>query len=345
MLHAAWRDLLYRRRRIVVAVVGASLVLGLGLVMSGFAASFGNEATRTVNVLSVPRWAVPSGAPGPFSSVSPVGQAEALAAVESGRSGGVLFASTNVGTAEDPVDAFVIGVEPGQPGAPPEVEVGRTLETPGEAVVSTRFGYDVGGEIAVDGQPLAIVGKVDATLLAGSPLVIMTLADAQRLAANGLPLVTSVALDGDATVAAPLRPMSADDARDDAVRPLAEAEQTIAFVRSLLWLVAALIVGSVLYLNALERTSDVAVFKAMGVSGRSIIAGMFFQAAVIALAASALAVTIGLVLAPVFPLRVEIPGSDVLALPLVALGVSFLGALAGVRRAASISPALAFGGA
>ena len=42
----------------------------------------------------------------------------------------------------------------------------------------------------------------------------------------------------------------------------------------LLWIVAALIVGSVIYLSALERTRDFAVFKAVGVSTRSVIAGL-----------------------------------------------------------------------
>ncbi len=105
-----------------------------------------------------------------------------------------------------------------------------------------------------------------------------------------------------------------------------------------------MIVGSVLYLNALERTGDIAVFKAIGVSGRSVVAGMFLQALIVALAASAAAAVIGVVLAPLFPLRVEIPATALAALPVVASVVSFLGALAGVRRAVRISPALAFGG-
>jgi putative ABC transport system permease protein len=344
MLLAAIRDLQYRRRRVLVAVAGASLVLGLGLVMSGLAASFGNEADRTFAVLGADRWAVPPSMSGPFAGFSPMPADEALAMVQGGEAGGVLASRVNAGTAEDPLDGILIGVEPGQPGSPLVTEAGTTLGGDGEAVVSSRFGFSVGQELSLGQSTFEIVGLVDASMLAGSPVIIVTLADAQLLATNGRPVVTSLALDADAEVVGELRVLDAAAARDDAVRPLESAEQTIAFVRTLLWLVAAMIVGSVLYLNALERTGDVAVFKAIGVSGRSVVMGMFLQALIVGVAASAAAAVIGLALAPVFPLRVEIPNSALTTLPVVALVVSCLGALAGVRRAVKISPALAFGG-
>ena len=344
MLLAAIRDLQYRRRRVLVAIAGASLVLGLGLVMSGLAASFGNEADRTFSVLAADRWAVPQSVSGPFAGFTPMAADEALAGVRGGEAGGVLVSRINAGSAADPRDGVLVGVEPGRPGAPTTTETGTTLTGDGQVVVSSRFGFDVGQQLELNGSSFAVVGLVDASLLAGSPLLVVTLGDAQRLAANGLPVVTSLALDADAEVVGDLHVLDATAARDDAVRPLESAAQTIAVVRTLLWLVAAMIVGSVLYLNALERTADIAVFKAIGVSGRSVVTGMFLQAIIVAVAASVAAAVIGLALAPVFPLRVEIPVGALAALPLVALVVSFLGALAGVRRAVRISPALAFGG-
>lgn len=344
MLLAAIRDLQYRRRRVLVAIVGASLVLGLGLVMSGLAASFDNEADRTFSVLAAERWAMPPSVSGPFAGFTPMAADDALAAVRGGEAGGVLVSRINTGTAADPRDGVLIGVEPGRPGAPAATEAGTTLTGDGQVVASSGFGFDVGGDLVLNGSSFAVVGLVDASLLAGSPLIIVTLGDAQRLAANGLPVVTSLALDAGAEVVGDLHVVDTAAARDDAVRPLTNAARTIAFVRTLLWLVAAMIVGSVLYLSALERTGDIAVFKAIGVSGRSVVAGMFLQALIVALAASAAAAVIGVVLAPLFPLRVEIPATALAALPVVALVVSFLGALAGVRRAIRISPALAFGG-
>jgi len=52
---------------------------------------------------------------------------------------------------------------------------------------------------------------------------------------------------------------------NDLLRPLKVAVNSISIVAILLWIVVALIVGSVVYLSALERLRDFAVFKAIGV--------------------------------------------------------------------------------
>ena len=57
---------------------------------------------------------------------------------------------------------------------------------------------------------------------------------------------------------------------EDLSRALNGARQAIALMAGLLWVVAALIVGSMIYVSALERTRDFAVFKAVGVPTRSI---------------------------------------------------------------------------
>ena len=48
----------------------------------------------------------------------------------------------------------------------------------------------------------------------------------------------------------------------------------MSLMAGLLWVVAAMIVGSMIYMSALERTRDFAVFKAVGVPTRSILAGL-----------------------------------------------------------------------
>ena len=58
---------------------------------------------------------------------------------------------------------------------------------------------------------------------------------------------------------------------------------SITIMAVLLWVVAALIVGSVIYLSALERLRDFAVFKAIGVPTRTSLAGLAMQAIIVAL--------------------------------------------------------------
>ena len=71
MLIAALRDLQWRKRRFVIAIVGTGLVFAMTLVLTGLANGFGVEANRTVDALGLPNYLVKSGAPGPFLGSSP----------------------------------------------------------------------------------------------------------------------------------------------------------------------------------------------------------------------------------------------------------------------------------
>ena len=53
MLTAALRDLQWRKRRFVIAIVGTGLVFAMTLVLTGLANGFRVEATRTVDSLGV----------------------------------------------------------------------------------------------------------------------------------------------------------------------------------------------------------------------------------------------------------------------------------------------------
>jgi putative ABC transport system permease protein len=108
--------------------------------------------------------------------------------------------------------------------------------------------------------------------------------------------------------------------------------------------VVVLIVGSVVYLSALERLRDFAVFKAIGVPTRSILMGLALQALVIALLAAAVGVVLAQLLAPLFPMIVVVPPGAYMALPVIAVVIGLLASVAGLRRAVVVDPALAFGG-
>lgn len=345
MLRVALRDLAHRRRRVAVAVAGAGMVFALSLVVSGLASSFVNEVKRTDRLLGVDTWVVPATASGPFTTLRPLPEAATRARLGGDEQiGGLLFSQANLGSAERPIGASVIGIEPGRTGAPVAVDGGRPVAADGEAVVSSGIGLGIGDTLVVHDVDLTVVGLADATLLAGTPLLIVTLADAQRAVAAGQPVVTAFASSSPLTVDDGFRTVSASVAVDDALRPLANAERTIALVRTMLWFVAALIIGSVLYLTALERTPDIAVFKAMGIRGPAIVAGMILQAVVIGLAAALVAAAVGLLLAPVFPLRAEISTAALMWLPAIAVVMSLLGAFAGAQRAMATPASRAFGG-
>ncbi|MDQ2637109.1 MAG: ABC transporter permease, partial [Actinomycetota bacterium] len=159
------------------------------------------------------------------------------------------------------------------------------------------------------------------------------------------PLVASIGIRG--TLERPpdgYRTIDRAGAVEDLLRPLKVAVNSITIVAILLWVVAALIVGSVIYLSALERIRDFAVFKAIGVPTRSVMGGLGLQAVIVALVAALLGVVLSLLLGPLFPMQVIVPMQAYIALPVLAVVVGLIASATGLHRAVSVDPALAFGG-
>ncbi|MDQ3897664.1 MAG: ABC transporter permease, partial [Actinomycetota bacterium] len=173
----------------------------------------------------------------------------------------------------------------------------------------------------------------------------VTLADAQQLVFGGAPAATAVVVAGrPETRRAGLRFIDGSQARADLKRPLANAITTIDLLRLFLWIVAAAIVGSVLYVSALERSRDFAVFKAFGTASSDLVGTLMVQAFVLAAISALVSVAVSRVLARLFPAVISFPARTLVVLPLVALAVGLVGSLAGARRAIVVDPASAFGG-
>ena len=68
------------------------------------------------------------------------------------------------------------------------------------------------------------------------------------------------------------------------------------------------------------------------------------QAVFVAVFSAAIGVLLAMVLGPMFPMRVDVPGGAYLLLPVVAITIGLIASLAGMRRAVTIDPAMAFGG-
>lgn len=342
MVRAALRDLQWRWKRFVIAMIGVALVFAMGLIMTGLATSFSTEVDRTLDSIGAERWAVASDASGPFNSFSPIPTSEA--ANIGGSSVMVLRETIQDGPTVR--DIIVMGVEPGALGSP-RASRGADLTSSGQVVVDRSLpGASVGDTVSFGGQHFRVVGTISGqSLFAGIPLVYIPLADAQTVAVAGQPLATAMLFSEVPTfVPADLKVMSNKDVKDDVLRPLKAARSSISFVRLLLWLVAAIVVGSVLYLQALERTRDFAVFKATGTSTAAIGVGLAVQAVMLSLAAAVLAAILATVLAPLFPLNVEIPASGYLLLPVITVVVGLIACSVALRRTARIDPATAFGG-
>jgi putative ABC transport system permease protein len=342
-----WRvglfDLLHRRRRFVLAVLAASLAFGLSLLMAGTLKHLSNETNRIVGLFKADQFVVADGGTGPFTTTRLL---PAAVAKEIASSPGVERADAFVNARETlkGKDVNVLGIVSGGLGSP-NVYPGFPLNGPGQAIVDSTLGYGIGDTFRLGRSEYQVIGvSHDTTFYFGQPTVFLSVADAQKNFLAAQPYVTAIAVRGDLKKPPPGTQIMTDaQVRKDLNRPQKSGTQTVAIFNTLLWLMAAGIVATMVYLTALERSRDIAVLKAMGTSNRTLFGGMAVQGLALALAACVVGAIVSLALAPVMPFAVETPASAYLEVLVIGIVVGLVAALVGLRRAVHIDPALAFG--
>ena len=328
-------------------MVATSLVLSVAVVLTGLVAAIEHEADRAVEAVGADRWLVDASSVGPFSNGAPFPAALAdTVASQAGvtRAEPMLFAAQAVAL-DGPEPMIVMGVQPGGL-ADPSAQAAAKLTNPGDAIVDARSGLDVGDTVHIGRSNLRVVATVDGrTMLGGVPVLFASLSDVQDALLLGQPLATSIVVQGTpGAVPDGLKAMTAGEVRDDALLVLRRVLDSLAFLRVLMWLVAGAIVASVVYLSALERSRDFAVFKATGASTASIGGGVVMQAVVLAIGAAVVAGLLASLVAPRFPIPVSVPARSFLVVILVAAVVGSAASTFGLVRVARAEPALAFGG-
>jgi putative ABC transport system permease protein len=225
------------------------------------------------------------------------------------------------------------------------LESGRAPSATNEAVVDATTGLAIGDSFGMSGGDFMVVGRSDdTTLLAGQPAIIVRLEDARDVMFAGAPVTMAVVTSDARTDADGVTVLTSEEVAEAALGPLESAVSSIDLIRGLLWVVAGIIIGAVVYLSALERQRDFAVLLAVGGRSRQLSSSLAIQAVFVALLAVALAAGLQALAVPVFPLKVRVPTRALWQLPLVAVLVSLLAASAAMRRVNKTDPAQAFGG-
>ncbi len=342
----AARDLQFRRRRFLIAIAATGLVFGIALLLDGASKNISNETKRIVGLFHADGFVVAGRATGPFTTTLVLPDS-----VVGGRRGGradPFLVSRATVRAGKLVDVNLVGYRPGGLGAPPIAD-GRAVRKQGEVVVDSSLDVGIGDKLRVGSLDLRVVGTSSGIRFNfGTPSLFVALRDAQEVVLGGQHLAMGFAVrgpTGSVSSAHGLRFVTNAQAEADLHRTTKSGSDTVSFIDVLLWIVAAGIVASIVYLNALERTRDFAVLKATGASNGSIVAGLAFQAVLLTLLAAVLAIVIAFALKPGFPFPVELSTGSVLKLVGVAIVVGLLASVVGVRRAVSTDPAIAIGGA
>src|SRR5262249_1243253 len=154
------RDLQFRARRFVIAIVVTSLVFGIALAIDGMRRSVQHESPAIVAMFGADRWFVAKGATGPFSTTSVVDatkQAEHRQAPRVRRSEAYWLSRTVVWGAAGK-ESKLVGEGPGGLGSP-SISEGRGVKRSGEAVISSGISSGVGGQVVVGGKSFKVVGK------------------------------------------------------------------------------------------------------------------------------------------------------------------------------------------
>jgi putative ABC transport system permease protein len=343
MWRVTLRDLVFRRRRFLIAVVVTAIVFGLTLVLDGLVENITHESDHIVGLFDADQWLVAEGGSGPFTTTrlllqDVVGQTKAQP--------GVTEASAFIQAREsvDGQDVNVLGVDFAGLGQPP-LTAGRLPSAAGEVVADETVHHRLGDVVRLGGTDATIVGMTrDLAYYFGGATIFASLHDVQTRYLGGQPLVSGIAIRG-ATSAAPAgtRLLSPAEVVKDLNRPAGKGVQTVQVINVLLWFVAGGIVASMVYLSTLERVRDLAVFKAIGTSTRSLFAGLAIQALALSVAAALGGAVVAALLAPVFPLPVDIPARSYVELVVIAIVLGLIASLIGLRRATKVDPALAFG--
>jgi len=340
------RDLQFRARRFVIAILVTSLVFGIALAIDGMRRSVEEESPAIVGLFGADQWLVAKGATGPFTTTSVFdasNQDEIRDADGVERANAVVLSRTVV-SGPPAKDANLIGHTLGGLGSPP-ISEGRSAKKAGEAVVSPAISASIGEKLVVGGKSFRVVGKTkEGRYYFGIPTVFMSLKDAQEIVFKGQPLAMAIAVEGSTRAPDGLTALTNDEVISDLDRPVEGGVQSIVVMAVLMWVIAAGIIGLIVYLSAIERIRDFAVFKATGAPNRLIVGGLMLQAVLVAVTAGILAIGVSKLVGLGLPFPSKLGASGILQLIVISIIVGVLASIAGVRRALSTDPAVAFGG-
>jgi putative ABC transport system permease protein len=349
MLSVTIADLVYRFRQFLIAVVGVTLVLALALLLSGLASGFSTEISQTVGGFDGNTWILANSAGGRITAFAAFPELETLAVSnEPGvhdASPVLLLPSQVAHFGNIDLTVNLAGVAIGKLGDPATTS-GHRLTGPGQAVVDDRLDVPVGSTLDMGGHALQVVGTVaDRTLLGGTPMIYVPLSSAQAIVVHGQSLITAIVARGTPDqLPAGFAYYTSDQVSATTLAQMQSAVASIENTRLLMWILAAVIVGALLYVAALERKQDFAVLKALGASSAKLFGSLLMEAIIVSLIATVLAEFVANALTPfLFSQPVDIKFSAYVTLPIIALAVGALASLSALRRVISADPAEAFG--
>jgi ABC-type antimicrobial peptide transport system, permease component len=344
-MFVAWRDLRFAKGRFTLmgaVVVLITLLVGL---LSGLTAGLAEENTSAVTALPADHLAfaapptgqsvsftgseLPAGAPGAWDGRPGVTSAEPI---------GIHTLNASAGNRTAAVSTFA--VRPGSGIAPAGV-------APGRAVLSEKaaaaLGVEPGDRVRLGGTELTVAAVAGHASYSHTPVVWTGLSGPATvivLRTRGADLAAADRLAGTKTLT-----------RDDALTAIGSyrAENgSLQLMRGFLFVISALVIGAFFTVWTIQRSSDIAVLKALGASTPYLLRDALGQAVLMLAAGTLLGTGLAagagaLVRGGDVPFALD--GPTVLGPAAVMIALGALGAGLSVRRITAVDPLTALGSA
>ncbi|MBL4885357.1 MAG: ABC transporter permease [Planctomycetaceae bacterium] len=117
-----------------------------------------------------------------------------------------------------------------------------------------------------------------------------------------------------------------------------KVRKQIGLFRMLLTIIAAIIMGLILYTMTLDKIHSIALLKLIGAPNYVILALIMQQALILGALGMIVAYGVGSRIFPMFPRRVILAQSDLIQLALIVLGISIASSFLGIWKALKVSP-------
>lgn len=377
-MNLAYRDVRHNLFRFLLTCVGLSLLMAVVLSMIGIYNGLVVDALTIARAPATDLWVVEAGTQGPFAEASrvPGDTREAIARLHGiAAAGSVTYQTIEAEHAGRKLRLYVVGFEPGRPGAPARLQAGRPIaQSHFEMIADTRTGLSLGDRVRLGRNAFVVVGLVaNHVNTGGDPAVYITLLDAQTLQfeltppASRVQLARGAALQTKDTVNAVIarvHPNVSPEDAADAVRRwkhlaattqaaqeqiltqsvVDRARRQIGLFMAILLVVSAVIIALIVYTMTMEKLKQIATLKLIGAPDRTIV-GLIVQQA---LALGGIGWGFGLLLIMAvkdhFPRRVVLEPENAIALGAIVFVVCVVSSGLGVRAALRVDPATALAG-
>ncbi len=185
MISLSGRDILHGWSKYVLTGLGLGLLIGVTLTMAGVYRGMVDDAHALLSNSGADLWVVQKDTQGPYAESSSI--KDDLVHSVRGMPGvataaNVAYFTLQVRHGDKDVRAMLVGMEPGQPGAPAYLVAGRhPTRSHYEAVADEKTGFALGDVIGIRRHNYTVVGLTRrAVSSGGDPMVYVSIKDAQE---------------------------------------------------------------------------------------------------------------------------------------------------------------------